>query len=267
MSKETILGLLFGFGLFVGSIVMSTKDIWIFASLPSFIMVFGGTVASTFISFRARYVWLAMAGIAKIFKAPRVGREYLSEEVAQMIEWGYLVRKEGLISLEKEIVEIEPNDLFLLQSIDLVVTGYTADEIRTMCTEMTEAEFERNSVDCNVLRYMGSAAPAFGMIGTLVGLVIMLNSLADGDAGTIGTGMAVALITTLYGVLFARLLFLPAANKLQQNLEILRFRNFLMTEGFVMLAQERSPRFIQDWMNCYLDPAIQYRGGSEGSGS
>lgn len=261
MSIETILGLLFGFGLFVGSIVMSSENIAIFVSFPSFIMVLGGTIASTFISFRSRYVWLAMVGIGKIFRAPRMGREYLSVEVAQMIDWGYLVRKEGLIALEKEIVEGDPDDVFLKQSIELVVTGYTSKEIRTMCTEMAEADFERQSVECSVLRYMGAAAPAFGMIGTLVGLVIMLDNLS-GNATLIGKGMAVALITTLYGVLFARLVFLPAANKLQQNLEILKFRNFLMTEGFVMLADERSPRFIADWMNCFLDPEIQHSSGS-----
>jgi chemotaxis protein MotA len=104
---------------------------------------------------------------------------------------------------------------------------------------------------------MASTCPAFGMIGTLVGLVIMLDNMEDPSA--IGPGLAVALITTLYGVLFSRLIFLPAALKIQQREEIGRFRNYLVTEGLSMLADRRGPRYIQDRMNSYLDPSIHFQ--------
>jgi chemotaxis protein MotA len=122
-------------------------------------------------------------------------------------------------------------------------------------------------VQALILKNMAAAAPAFGMIGTLVGLVIMLESLAT-DPESLGPGLAVALLTTLYGVLFARLVFLPAASKVEQKEGITRFRNFLVTEGFSMLAEHKSPRFIQDRMNSFLDPSIHYtidqRGGKGG---
>jgi chemotaxis protein MotA len=104
---------------------------------------------------------------------------------------------------------------------------------------------------------MGAAAPAFGMIGTLVGLIIMLGSMG-GDPSTLGSGLAVALCTTLYGVIFSQIIFLPSANKIMQREQIIRFRNYLVAEGLVLLADKKSPRFIQDRMNSYLDPAIHF---------
>ena len=104
---------------------------------------------------------------------------------------------------------------------------------------------------------MAAAAPAFGMIGTLVGLIVMLQSLTANPDG-VGDGLAVAMLTTLYGVLVARLVFIPAASKISQKEGIMRFRNFLITEGFAMLAEQKSPRFIQDKMNSYLDPSMHY---------
>jgi len=107
---------------------------------------------------------------------------------------------------------------------------------------------------------MASAAPAFGMIGTLVGLIIMLDGLdpGKGNLAQLGQGLAVALNTTLYGILLSRLILLPAAAKLQQRQEIMRFRNELMAEGLALLSDRTSPRLIQDRMNSFLDPAIRF---------
>ena len=112
-------------------------------------------------------------------------------------------------------------------------------------------------VQVNILRSMGGTAPAFGMIGTLIGLIVMLDTMGS-DPCALGAGLAVALNTTLYGVLLARLIFVPAANKLQQRQEILRFRHELVVEGMALLAEKRSPRFIQDRMNSFLDPTIRF---------
>ena len=109
----------------------------------------------------------------------------------------------------------------------------------------------------NILNAMAAAAPAFGMIGTLIGLVIMLGKMGE-DPSALGPGLAVALITTLYGVLFARMIFMPAATKVMQREQIMRFRNYLVAEGLALLADRKSPRFIQDKMNSYLDPAIHF---------
>ena len=137
--------------------------------------------------------------------------------------------------------------------MELVVTGYSGDVIRSMMNTAVESEYERRITPAVVLRNMAGTAPAFGMVGTLVGMVIMLQNI-QADMSAIGTGLAIALLATLYGILFARLFCLPAADKLQQKEEILRFRNFMMTEGLVLLAEKQTPRYMQDRLNSFLNP-------------
>ena len=139
----------------------------------------------------------------------------------------------------------------------MVISGYTGEEIRGILDNTIETTYHRNCVLVVILKYMSNAAPAFGMIGTLVGLIIMLASMG-GDPASLGAGLAVALLTTLYGVIFARMIFTPIATKLQQREDIVRFRNYLVAEGLVLLADNKNPRFIQDRMNSYLDPAIHF---------
>jgi chemotaxis protein MotA len=257
MSLATILGVLFGFGLFIGAIVISTDNYLIFLDLASFIMVVGGTFAATFISYEPRYVLLSLQLIWRIVFSPKVGRNILKAEVGRVIRWGYTVQKSGLPGLENEIKKLRQTDRFLAFGMEMVITGYSGDEVRDILTNTIETSFVRNTVQADILRGMASTAPAFGMIGTLVGLIIMLEAMAS-DPSKLGPGMAVALITTLYGVLLARLVCLPAATKIQQREEIVRFRNYLVAEGLALLAERKSPRYIQDKMNSYLDPAIHF---------
>jgi chemotaxis protein MotA len=257
MSIATILGVVFGFGLFVGSIFLSTDNVFIFLNLPSFIMVMGGTLAATFISFEPRFVIHSLRTMAGILLAHDVGRAILTHEVGRVIRWGYVIQKGGLAGLEGDAAKARKLDRFLSYGIDLVITGYTGQEVRDILANTVETTFNRNTVYSDILRNMGSTAPAFGMIGTLVGLIIMLDKMGD-DPAALGPGMAVALVTTLYGVLIARLIFLPAANKVQQREEIVRFRNYLLAEGLALLAERKSPRYIQDKMNSYLDPALHF---------
>lgn len=257
MSFTTILGVLFGFGLFIGSVVLSTNNYLVFLNLPSFVMVIGGTLAATFIAYEPRYVLLSLKQIWRIVMAPKAARGALMGEVGRIIRWAYVVQKGGLPALEQEAAKLRGQDTFITYGVELVVSNYSGDEVREFLSNMVETTFGRNTVQADILRSMGATAPAFGMIGTLVGLIIMLQNMG-GDITQLGGGLAIALITTLYGVLFARLVFMPTASKLQQREEILRFRNYLMTEGLSMLAERKSPRFIQDKMNSFLDPAIHF---------
>lgn len=264
MAVGTILGTIVGIGLVVGIVFTSADNATtLFVDPNSILLVVGGTVASSYISFRARYVNLALGEILSLFGRYEVDRKYLNRETGQMIRWGYLVKKEGLVALEKEISGLK--DEFLSFAVSMVVSGYEPKDIREILESAVETTYQRNMVPAGVLKYMGAASPAFGMIGTLVGLVVMLDNLG-GDPAGIGQGLATALLTTLYGVLFARLLLLPAANKSQQNHSIVRYRNYVMTEGFVMLAEDKSPRFIQDKLNAALDAAVRYDIDKQGRG-
>jgi len=245
------------FGLFFGSIFFSTDNPTIFLSLASFVLVVGGTLASTFISYEPRYVLLSLKLIYRIVFSPKVGRNVLKSEVGRVIRWAYTVQKNGIPALEQEAKKTVRGDKFLRFGVEMVVSGYTGEEVREIMTNTIETTFGRSTVQVEILRNMGSAAPAFGMIGTLVGLIIMLDNMG-GDPSNLGKGLAVALLTTLYGVMLSRIVLLPAATKILQREEIVRFRNYLIAEGLSLLADKKSPRYIQDRMNSYLDPAIHF---------
>ncbi|GEO80199.1 motility protein A [Pararhodospirillum oryzae] len=257
MSLATILGVLFGFGLFILSVVLSTDNYSTFIDGASFIMVLGGTFAATFVSYEPRYVFSALRVMGSIVFHSEITRGILTHEVGRIIRWGYVIQKTGMPGLETDAQRIRRQDRFLGFGIDLVISGYTGQEVREILANTVESTFQRQTVPANILRNMGATAPAFGMIGTLVGLIIMLDHMGT-DPSALGPGLAVALVTTLYGVLAQRLVFLPASSKIRQREEIIRFRNYLVTEGLALLAERKSPRYIQDKMNSYLDPAIHF---------
>lgn len=257
MSIATIIAIITAFGLFIGAILISTDNVTVFLSLSSFVMVFGGTMSAMFISYEPRYVLIALKMIPKIVFAPSAGRDLMKAEVGRVIKWAYAVQKDGPQALEREAKKAAKGDRFLKFGMDMVISGYSGNDVREILTNTIESTFGRNTVPVNILKEMGAGAPAFGMVGTLVGLVVMLNSMG-GDPSQLGAGLAVAMITTLYGVFFARVIFLPAASKVMQREQILKFRNYLVLEGLVLLADNKSPRYIQDKMNSYLDPAIHF---------
>ncbi len=256
MSLPTILGFIVGIAFFLFSIVISTDNYAIFFHLTGIMMVIGGTGAATFVAFEPRYVLQAIRSAGSIFFQHKVGRAILTGEVGRMIRWGYMVQKSGLPALEADAKKLKEQDKFLGFGIDLVISGYTGPEVREILTNTIETTYHRHLVPAEILRSMASNAPAFGMIATLVGLVIMLDHMTD--PSKIGPGMAVGLMGTLYGVLFARILLMPTASKVQQREEIVRFRKFLVAEGLALLAERRNPRYIQDKMNSFLDPALHF---------
>lgn len=258
MSINTFFAMAMGIGLFAGAIAVSTDNYWAFISGSSLVIVLGGTLAATFLSYEFRYVIGALKAILGTFSVHRLDRASLNAEVGRVIRWAYMVQKDGIITLEAEAKNTPGWDGgFLLFGVELILSGYNGEETRRILSNTIESAYERSLVRAGILRNMAATAPAFGMIGTLVGLIVMLDTMAD-DPSKIGAGMAVALLTTLYGVLFARLMFGPAANKVQQREDIARFRNYLIVDGLAMLADKASPRHIQDRMNSYLDPTIRF---------
>ena len=120
---------------------------------------------------------------------------------------------------------------FISFGVSLLTSGYNGNDIKQMLEDAVESNFQRKMVQANILNSMASFCPAFGMIGTLVGLVIMFEKMGS-DISAIGKGMALALLTTLYGVLLTQLFFKPASEKVRQREEIYRFRNLLIIRNF-----------------------------------
>ena len=262
MSLASLFGVIVGLLLVAAAIMMATSDPMIFLHPASLLMVFGGSTAAAFMSYHAPNVVTGFKAIGWMFKKPKSTREGLNTEIMRLIKWGYIVQQKGLPALEGEIRVVKPNDPVIRYCLELVVTAHKPQDLRAMMQTAVEAEFERTTIPVQVLKSMGSNAPAFGMLGTLVGLVAVLGSIgaAEGDElmAAVGSGMALALITTLYGVFFARLVFLPAANKLLEKEETERFRNLMVVEGLIMLAEKRTPRFMQDRLNSFLHPSTHF---------
>jgi chemotaxis protein MotA len=256
MSLPTLLGFIIGIVLFTFSIALATDNYLIFFHATGAMMVLGGTTAATFVAFEPRYVVQAFKVSFSIFFQHKVGRTILTGEVGRMIRWGYMVQKSGLPALEQDSKKVKEQDKFLAFGINLVISGYTGPEVREILSNTVETTYHRNLVPAEILKSMANNAPAFGMIATLIGLVIMLDQMSD--PSKIGPGMAVGLMGTLYGVMFARLILMPTASKVQQREEIVRFRKFLVAEGLALLAERRNPRYIQDKMNSFLDPALHF---------
>ncbi len=257
MSITSLLGALLGYGLVFFAIASSTDHFASFLHLPSMLIVLGGTVAYAFMSYQARDVKTAFQAIGWMLKKPSSPREGMQTEIGRLIRWGYIVQAKGLKSLESQVKGVKLEDPLLHYCLELVASNYTPHALRTMLETAMDHAYLRRMAPADVLKSMAATAPAFGMIGTLVGMVIMLQGVGA-DMSSLGQGLAVALLTTLYGVLLARLLFLPAAAKLEQMEELTRFRNQLMLEGLVMLAEKQNPRHMQDRLNSFLPPGEQF---------
>lgn len=261
MSLPSLLGVIIGLGLVLTATFIATDNPLIYLNLEAACIVLGGSVAAAFMSYHYPYVVIAFKAIGWMFKKPKSTREGLNTEILRLIKWSYLVQAKGVPGLEDEIKKVNPNDPIVKYCLELIASAHRPEELRQMMTNAVESEFERKTIPVQVLKGMASNGPAFGMIGTLVGLIAVLESMGGGAEGlmqTIGKGMAIALTTTLYGVFFARMVFLPAANKLLQYEEEERFRNLMVVEGLIMLSERKSPRFMQDKLNGFLEPSRHF---------
>ena len=257
LSIASISGAAFGVVLILGAIALGTNNIKAFISIEGLMIVVGGSLAVAFMSFQANYVVAALKSIGHMFRKADVTHENLQQELINMIAWARIVKDKGLRGLENEIGAQVISDPFVRYGLDMVVSNYTPEEVRTMMETAADSYYERDTIPAQVLMAMASHAPAFGMVGTLVGMVIMLGNFGS-DMSGVGSGLAVALLATLYGVVTARMLYIPAAAKVMQKQEELRFRNYLISEGFSMLVANKTPRYIQDHLNSYLSPDSHY---------
>jgi len=254
ISLSTVFGIVFGCLVISWGILSATTNWKLFLDLPSAAIVMGGTITSAFIGYRWRYIWLAFVSIYKVFIRQKITPQTLVKDVEMIANWARRIQKEGQPGFEKIAQEkLEPYCGYLLS---LVNTGYTKEQIREFSETAIEEHYFRHLNECGILTSMAASAPAFGMVGTLIGLIVMLTKMED--PSQMGPGLSIALITTLYGVLFARFVFLPAGTKMKQILGIQRFREYLILEGVCLILEKRSTFYIQDKLNSYLDRNHRY---------
>jgi chemotaxis protein MotA len=256
-SLASLVGALFSISLIIGAVAHGTDNIRAFFSLEGVLIVVGGTLAVAFMSYQASDVKEALKGLGLMFKKPTATHENLHRDLINVISWARIMKERGVRGLEN-VVDEGINDPFVRYGLEMVVSNYTPEEVRSMMETAADAYYERDTVPAQVLMAMAGHAPAFGMVGTLIGMVIMLGNFS-GDMSGVGTGLSIALLATLYGVVSARMLYMPAASKIMQKQDNMRFRNHLIIEGMVMLVANKSANYIQDRLNSFLKPGLYQR--------
>jgi len=243
----TILGIVIGLALVVVGISTqgTLKAFWD----PSGLMItLGGSFGALLVSFR-------FEDIKVVFRVTKQAFVRQDEDITvineRFVNLARKARKEGLLYLETELDNIQ--DPFTRNGLQMVIDGFEPDMIRHILNTEIDAMEARHELGQNLYRTWGMLTPAFGMLGTLIGLVMMLAYMDDSTK--IGPGMAIALLTTFYGVLMAYLIFIPLANKLSiYSAQEVR-RKEMIVDALLALQQGINPRLLQEQLKVYLAPA------------
>ena len=247
MDLTTILGLTIAFGMMAASVALSGGSFSSFINVPSLLCVLGGTLGAVLICFPRRAIRRLPAVIRKGFRGDESNP---AELIEQIVGLAHVARRDGLLSLDPKLDEIE--NRFVRLGMQLAIDGTRPEALEDILRADMEAMALRHKEGRAMFEQMGRFAPAFGLIGTLLGLVIMLGNISD--PSTIGSGMAVALVTTVYGAVLANGSLLPMAEKLAQ----LSKRELIVREialrGILAMQSGEHPRLIEQKLRTFLPP-------------
>lgn len=246
MDIATIIGVSLGFMMIVWSILSGSGTDWrIFWNVPSLVITIGGMLCATMIHFSLPQ-FLGVFSIMK--KTILVKLTPPSQIIQKMVDYAAINRRDGALALEQELSKI--SNPFFIRGLQLVIDGQEADAIRDKLGLELDNLKTRHSTGKKILEFMGSAAPAFGMIGTLIGLVQMLTNLSSPDQ--IGAGMATALLTTFYGAFASNLIFIPMAGKLGIYSQAETTMMEMITEGVCAIAAGENPTAVREKMQAFV---------------
>jgi chemotaxis protein MotA len=242
----TIIGIVIGLGL-VFSAILSGGGLILFLDVPSLMIVFGGVTSTVMISFPLP----TLKKVGKVIAAAFTQKTASTNEILGLIiHYAEVARRDGMLALEEE-AEKAP-DAFLKKALRLAVDGTDAELIGMILRLELGALVARHQQGVDMLKQAAEFAPAFGMLGTLIGLIQMLQVLDDPSA--IGGGMAVALVTSFWGAFLANTLFLPLANKLKNRSSEERAIRRLIIEGVTSIQGGDSPRIVKEKLHTFLPP-------------
>ena len=243
MDIATILGLIAG-SVVVGAAILMGGDVGTFVNVPSMFIVIGGGFSVTVIRFPLKNVFQALGLGGKVaFSHKNAEPKVMIDKIAEL---AMIVRRDGPLALDN--LEIE--DDFLKKGSQYVADGYDPEFIQELLELERDQYLERLDEAQRIYKSIGDATPAFGMIGTIVGLVQMLSNMED--PSTIGPAMAVALLTTLYGALIANLIALPISDKLSTKGKIVEVAQTLTIDGVMQLSAGKNPNLIREMLVAYL---------------
>ena len=244
MDIATVIGLLGGTTLVVVSILIG-GSFSIFINIPGLLIVVGGTVATSFIKFTMEDIINSIRVAMKAFMVKIDPPEQIMEK---MVSVAKVAKEKGLMALENE----KPDDEFAAKAFQFLADGFDEQQIKELLQKDINLTIQRHTTGRGVFKGMGGSAPAFGMIGTLIGLVQMLANMSNPQ--DIGPAMAIALLTTLYGALIANLVCLPLADKLALRSQQEQISKNLILDGVLGIARGLSGMVFQETLKIHLSP-------------
>lgn len=249
MDIATIIGLISGVALMLWAI-MGKSDLQAFIDYGSMAIVVGGACSAALISFPIQN----LLGVAKIVKNCFFSKSRNPAVlITEMVKFAEIARRDGILALENVTEEI--SDPFLVSGIQMAVDGTDPSLIETVMMNDLDAVQQRHAEGKGLFDNIGRFAPAFGMVGTLIGLVIMLQNMEDPSA--IGPAMAVALLTTLYGALLANLVALPLAEKLGLRSREETLLKMIVIKGVMAIQSGDNPRIVEQKLRTFLPNRIR----------
>ncbi len=250
MDIATIIGVVLAVALILGSIVIGGGNFMSFVDAPSMMVVVGGAIAAGMISFPLKN-FLSVFGVTlkvvfnKLDSVPQI--------IEELVSLAETARRDGLLALESRLGEIKNS--FIVLGIQMAVDGTRPEVMEDILRTEIDAVATRHRDGKALHDCMGRFAPAFGMIGTLMGLVIMLGDMSD--PSKIGAGMAVALLTTMYGAIASNVVFLPFAEKLGFNNKKELLTMEIIVRGIMAIQSGENPRVIEQKLNTFIPPKLR----------
>lgn len=264
MDLSTLIGIVLGFVIIVVSITMDDiKAINNFINMPSLFIVVGGTIMAIV----ASYPFSILKNIPSHMRILFQGKRFHNMScIETLVEFAMEARKNGLLALEQKAEELK--EPFFKYAIMMIVDSHDPQDVRTLLNDELYYMTTRHETEIGIYEKGTVLAPAFGMTGTLIGLINMLMglNLADGASDSLGASMSVALITTFYGCLLANLFFAPIAKKLTiRNDEEYLYKQ-LIIEGVLSIQAGDNPKFLKEKLYCYLKERLNENLKEEGDG-
>jgi len=242
MDFASLFGVISGFGLIFGAILLG-GNINDFFNLPGLMIVVGGTLAATFLTFPFKDVMRAFRAAGFVFSNHQ---EDPNDTISTMVKLCVLARKKGLMALS----QVEVEDPFINKACNLIADNADPKTIRSALRIEIDSMKLRHYMGQEIFRKMALYAPSFGMLGTLIGLIKMLGDLAD--PGNIGPSMAVALLTTFYGSMLSSMFFLPIAGKLKTRTVTQVIQLEIVFEGAISVLQSANPRMVYEKLSSFV---------------
>lgn len=248
MDLATLIGIVGAFGIVTTAIFLG-GSFGQFIDVPSMLIVIGGGLAATLIRFQISDI---LAAFVTGFKVALAGKSASPRDlITEISNLGEIVRKSGPLGLEN----VDVSDPVLAKGVQYIADGYELEFIKESMERERDLQLSRLAEGKRVFKALGDSAPAFGMIGTLVGLVQMLANMDDPAA--IGPSMAVALLTTLYGALISNILCLPLVDKLDAKFDVDDLNQTLIIDGVCQIRESKSPALIKEMLIAYLPDKLR----------